>query len=503
MSCLQNNPRFYKNFFTTSHQLENSLSKQGGYFAKLCYNNYMNNKQYYRFTEKQLMDWYTNPHRKPIILLGARQVGKTTLVQKWAKAHIKQSTQFFYFNLEKLETFQQFSKASTVKEILQLIEIQHKTRITPNSLIFFDEVQHNPHLIKLLRFFKEDYPEIAVIVSGSWLNIYLTQLSKQKDFSFPVGRVEFMTLFPFSFLEYLYNKNQIAYQQLIDEHFAISPALHDYYLQEFTNYMLLGGMPDVLKSCALQPCAEAEKIHTSILNTIMHDIGKYLNTNKEITIDVFNMLYQYPARALSYSKILPNTNQYTIKKILNSLHNAFLITPIKRTYSTQLPLTPAPKNATKYLSLDTGLSLSFNQIFAQLLKLLHTPETFFDLLESTHKGFLMEQITGQLLLPTFYPSYLPYINTVHYWQNKDGKAEIDFVIPYNQYLLGLEVKSGKVGKLRSLFEFLNKVNNAVGVRVYAGTPRIEKTQLTNKTIISIPFYLIELLPQIIDSLDLE
>ena len=448
---------------------------------------------------QKLLEWYKSEHRKPLILYGARQVGKTTLVQHFAQQHVKR---FYYFNLEDIQVQREFQHIRTVRDFLRFIEA--KTGKTPpqNALFFFDEVQNNLNVLKLLRFFKEDYPQYAVIVTGSWLNLYIQKVLKQGEFSSPVGRVAFMTLHPLSFLEYLSNKNQLAYQRLVEDPLNVQESIHSLYLQEFYNYMLLGGMPEVVSTCNLEACEQASDIHRHILNTIANDLHKYLPTNYDKALQVFEAIFRNPAQGWTKSKLLPNTNARTTQKILDALHYSFLITPVYKTIATQLPLTQSPKNATKYLSLDIGLSMTMSGVFKQQFVLVNSGERFLANLEDSHKGHLAEQVVGQLLLTTFFNEYTPFIDALYYWTNKKGDAEIDFLVNYGGKLLGIEVKSGKAGKLRSLITFLNKSEHSVGVRIYAGPFKVEKISLTSKPIISVPFYMIELIPRILEDLGL-
>ncbi len=454
-------------------------------------------KIFTRHATQQLDAWYSGTNRQPLIVLGARQVGKTTLVHNFAKT---KNLNYFYINLENPDNKDKYNTTQTIKGLLHTIEIDFNKSLSPNALIFFDEIQHAPHILQLLRFFKEQYPQYAVIASGSWLNVYLDRLNNDKNFSFPVGRVDFMTLFPLTFTEYLQNTNDTAYQKLKQDPIGIAtdPSTHDIYNKKFLEYLLLGGMPYIWQSCNLTLCIRGVSAQKNLLNTIIKDIEKYLPETPNYTVRIFKQIFTYPAKTLTKSKLLPNVNIKTINKILDALHKAFLITPIYRTYSTQLPFKPSAKPAIKFLALDTGLSLSASGLTSQLLPYINEPETFFHTLEDSYKGKLAEQFVGQLLLATFYSNYMPNIDTLYYWENKNGKAEIDFVLPYNTRLIGIEVKSGKVGKLRSLFEFLNKTNNSIGIRIYGGRFQKEQTSLTNKPVYSIPFYLIELLPQVLE-----
>ena len=454
---------------------------------------------YKRHALKRLNNWYKSQGRTPLILLGARQVGKTTLVNNFASTN---KLNYFYLNLEDPMTREMFQDTKTVQNVLDTLYVMFNKKVTPNSLIFFDEIQKAPHLIELLRFFKEQYPQFAVIVSGSWLNVYLHKYTQSQNFSFPVGRVDFMTLFPFSFLEYLENANPAAYEKLTTTSFTQiieSTHLHAVYMQFFRDYMVLGGMPKVLQTCHLQPCLEGIHAQRDLLNTILEDVERYVPHNPLYATKIINTIFANPARAFKKTTLIPNASLKTINLILHALHKAFLISTVKRTYSTSIPLKPAPKNAAKYLALDIGLALGIKGLTKDLLPLVSNDQAFFRLLEDTNKGMLNEQVVGQLLLSTLYSTqYLPNMDNLYYWQNKDSSAEIDFVITQKGRLVGIEVKSGKAGKLGSLISFLNKTEDSVGIRVYSGVPKIEDVSHSPRPIISIPFYMVELLPQILE-----
>lgn len=349
-----------------------------------------------RDAEQALTFWKDSPGRLPLLLRGARQVGKSYTIERWGKEHFDNVVVInFELQPELIICFESLEPT----EILQALAPFLRQKIEPGkTLLFLDEIQECPNAIRALRYFKEKLPELHVIGAGSLLEFTLNDA----QFRMPVGRVQFMYMKPLSFKEYL---SALGYDELrkfvesTTSDTKINISLHEKLLQLVKQYIVLGGMPAVvdlyLKSNDLYQC---QLLQSSLLNTYRLDFGKYASkTDHKYLQRIFEKIPQLIGLHVKYSKIDPEVSSREIKKALGMLKDAGLISPIYSTNASGLPLSSSiSEKKFKLLFVDMGLVSRMSQLESVLL--------FHEELLLQNRGFIIEQFVGQELLAAF-PSF--------------------------------------------------------------------------------------------------
>lgn len=438
-----------------------------------------------RNIEKNLKQWKLQERRMPLLLRGARQVGKTYIIEKFGKE------EFTYFANLNFEQFLEYKKCFTTLDpvkITNAIELVTGIPIQAGkTLLFLDEIQECPEAIMALRYFKEQMPDLHIIGAGSLLEFLLNDT----QFRMPVGRVQFMFLKPVCFGEYLDasgHDHLRAYLQKI--HLSDSPdeAVHQKLLSLVREYCALGGMPAViaeyLQSKSLTLC---QNIQTSILATFRKDFGKYADRTPHIHLqNIFTKAPGLVGQWLKYTSLDPNTSPETLRNALKKLCEAGLIILVYATSGSGLPLiSHLNEKKCKFLFLDIGLVKRACQLDLDLL--------FSKDLTLINDGALAEQFVGQELMAI---TGVDEANGLFSWlrEERNSSAEIDFLIQIGSKLVPIEVKAGAIGSLRSLRIFLEEKKVTYGIRIS------ESPFLLKSDILSIPFYLIEELPRLVEEL---
>ncbi len=374
----------------------------------------------YRFLEKELLKWKSSKVRYPLLLRGARQVGKTYLVEKFGKTEF---SSYVSVNFEAQPDAIACFETLNPEEILLKLQLIVKKPIIPGkTLLFLDEIQACPKAIMALRYFKEKCPKLHVIGAGSLLEFALVQ----GKFSFPVGRVQFLYLKPLSFEEYfLARGKEIPLDELIDGNNEI----HDELMVLVKEYFLVGGMPAAVSNfCEGLHFEEMEKVHEILLSTYQADFSKYATAAEQKYLKVlFNGIFQEIAEHFKYSKIDPNIRSRELKTALDHLQWAGLVHPVYASSATGIPLSVQRKRSRfKVLFLDIGLVQHFLQINPR-----HVLEK--NLLQ-INRGALAEQFVGQELL-AYHSPYRE--GQLFYWENlkKSSDVEIDFLYEFEQSIL--------------------------------------------------------------------
>jgi len=431
---------------------------------------------------KYLIKWKDQPDRKPLVIRGARQVGKTSIVIMFAKDHFKN---LIHINLEKTEHLRLFKKELSLKEFLTVLQIEFKQEIIPQeTLIFIDEIQNSPSLIALLRFFYEERPDIPVIAAGSLLEAKI----HKEGLSFPVGRVEFCYLYPLDFFEFLNAKGQKELLTLLEKaDFTTPPAttIHELAEREFSEYAMIGGMPGILKEYLVnQDINKLRPIYASLLTAYTEDVNKYApQAEAKYLSHIIDTAPLFAGNTFTYEKFGgSNFRSREMSKAFSLLEKVMLLSQIRATSSCQAPLVPKEKRPKKLIYLDVGLVNYRMNILNDYLRPFE--------LDGFYQGRIAEQLVGQNLLA----SYLNSPPSLLYWarERKEGSAEVDFCLNFGSTLLGLEVKAGKTGRLKSLLIFGENTQHPVLVRFYSGELKRESASFHGKTysILSIPFYLL-------------
>lgn len=396
-----------------------------------------------RKATEDILAWYKGKNRKPLILRGARQVGKSTLVRLFAKSL---KLNLIEVNLEKLKINGFNADEIDVQKILNEIEYKTQKSISKTSLIFLDEIQANPKAIQALRYFYEDKPELAVIAAGSLLEFVLND----HQFSMPVGRVDYYHLGPMTFTEYLQALgNKKLVEDLKKDPLNTAIIAFDKLSQHLREFYYIGGMPEAIKTFVEeQSYLPVEKVHRSIIETYIDDFSKYASKTETVHLgNLIKILPSHLGQKIKYSELLPDARHPVIKKSLSLLEQARIVTKCSHTNASGIPLiSQIDESVFKLYFLDIGLlnyllGLDANDILSLSTEKLLT------------EGIMAEQFIAQhLKYLTAKDSSLPLM----YWlkDKKKEAAEIDFVIQRSKKIIPIEVKSGKTGTLKSLNYFM-------------------------------------------------
>src|SRR3990167_7825052 len=428
-----------------------------------------------------LKQWKVTASRMPLLVRGARQIGKTYTISAFAKAEFEDVVIInFELNPEYARCFTELDP----KKILERITFISKKTITPGkSLLFLDEIQECQAAIQSLRYFKEHLPDLHVIGAGSLLEFALNDAV----FRMPVGRVEFLYMYPLNFKEYLNATGQEKLAQHISSatlKTGVDEVAHQELLKQLKLFFVLGGMPAVIQAHingeSLQRC---QAIQAFLLNTFRNDFGKYASQiNQQYCRRVFEKAPLLIAKNFKYVDIDPDVQSRSLKTAVNLLIQANLLFPIYETQAITLPLNAAVNEKKfKLLFLDIGLANYSTKLDAEILMQ--------DDLLLLHQGALAEQFVGQELIAT-QPNFQE--PTLFFWQNhnRNDAAEVDYVMPYHNKIIPIEVKSGKNGRLRSLHAFMKKHNSLLGIKIS------QQPLHMDNNILSLPLYMISELERI-------
>ncbi len=445
---------------------------------------------FYRCILEKLNLWRGKENRKPLVLRGARQVGKTTAVELFSKKF----EHFISLNLEISEDRQLFEKGLSLEELVQAIFFSRNIPLIKRNktLLFMDEIQSSGEAIEMLRFFYEKMPELAVICAGSLLESLLDM-----DVSFPVGRVEYLFMHPCSFEEFLLATGEIEAAELIKSGKAPAYA-HDKLVQLFHRFTLLGGMPEIIDSYQeSQDILALSSVYQSLLIGYMDDVNKYATNNNQANI-LRHVIQTAPTEAGSRIRFQGfGQSNYGSResgeafRILEKAMLLRLVYPVANSGDIAPPFSPDLKKSPKLLFLDTGLVNYFSGIQKEFFALTD--------LNSLYRGRIAEHMVGQLLLAA---QDSPLASLLFWAREKSqSTAEVDFTIPFEKYLIPVEVKSGKTGTMRSLHQFMDAVSHDFAIRLYAGPFQEEVAQTQNQKtfrLLHCPYYLTGALHKIIE-----
>jgi hypothetical protein len=363
-----------------------------------------------------------------------------------------------------------------------------------NSILFLDEIQAVPEAIAALRYFYEERPDVPVIAAGSLLEFAL----EKATFSMPVGRIEYLYIYPMTFEEFLSARKETV---LLDEMRSYVPGKpfsttgHDKLLLLLRDYFFVGGMPQAIKEYTEKSSVSAAfPVHGSILETYRDDFGKYASGRElDILQRMFDALSGQVGKKFKYVNVLAHERPRDIKNALMLLAKAGLVTQVFHATCSGLPLAAgADDRIFKILMLDIGLlnaaTGSYSIPPSQLLEKALATE-----------GKIAEQVVGQHLLSNGISSRR---SSLFYWlrEGKTSNAEVDYVIQEGEMIVPVEVKAGKSGSLRSIHQFVAEKNNSLALRFDLNPPSDLEVETTiakgveKKTIhfklISLPIYMV-------------
>jgi len=429
-----------------------------------------------RYIELELKKWKTSSIRKPLIIRGARQVGKTSVVRKFGRENFGQVIEI---NLEKKDQLLVFDKATSVDDFLKRISLFFDKSVIPNtSLLFIDEIQESKNTMELLRFFSEEKPQLHIIAAGSLLEAKI-----DKNWLVPVGRVDYKYLYPMTFFEYLLAKKKTA---LLDSLKKIK--LEDQFQfgdlagELFKDYTVIGGMPEVISSYIKNGGYDEVKTILGRLQTAyIDDIRKYSKSNRdnkyleqvvENGAKMAGSLFKYENfGGSSYRSREMGEAVQTVEKVM-------LLKQVMAVNSTSLPIVPKGNRPKKMIWLDVGLANFVNNAYKEIIS-------------GEYRGKIMEQIVGQSLIAGGVNKQID----LYYWakDRDEGSAEVDFCMQHDSRLVGMEIKSGNISKMKSLFSMGNADKNIILVRISWDSLKVETYKFSGCTyrLLSLPFYLID------------
>ena len=424
-----------------------------------------------RLIENKLLDWKNSKRRKPVILRGARQIGKTWIVKDFGDRHYKNVVIIDFEKERELHSF--FETSLDPKSIKQSIEIIKKTKIIPEeTLLFFDEIQSCPRAITALRYFYEELNEIHVIAAGSLLEFALSGIS------FPVGRVQFLNMYPMTFAEYLLaTDNETALEIVSSEPKALPEPVHNSILKELRTYFFVGGMPESIKVFIESgSISDVFDVHKELIATFQDDFAKYAPyADKHCLNDVFRNIAKNVGNQIKYTHLSESFSSPTIKKAFETLLNAKIL---KKVPSLSNITPPFDLNISvkkfKSLLLDIGLWQHLSGV-SDHLELMKSD------LSNLYRGALAEQFIGQELI-------CENDGEIYYWarDKRGSSAEIDYFMNVHGKSYPIEVKSGKAGSLKSMHMFLEKYPDCPSGLVFSTRP-FEK--LDEQKLIFLRYYL--------------
>jgi len=424
-----------------------------------------------RLITQQLLAWKNRANRKPLILRGARQVGKTYSVGDFGKRFFDGAVHVV--DLEKHHDWHQIFEANLVtKRILSELEILLNARINPGKdLLFIDEIQSCPRSLMALRYFYEELPELHIIAAGSLLEF------ATKDISFPVGRIQFMNMYPMSFVEFLQATGKsLAAEIILSPPAKQADAVHGMLLDELRRYLFVGGMPECVKMfIETGKLREAFEVQTNLVNTFRQDFSKYAPyADKACLNSVFSSVAKSVGQQIKYARLAQGFANPTIKKAFDLLNMAQVIRKVRSTSPAGLPLGAyASESKFKALMLDIGL---LRHLYGMPVDVEYTKN---DLL-AVYQGAMAEQFVGQELLAAGQ-------DELCYWSReaKGSSAEVDFLTAQQGKIYPVEIKSGASGRLKSLHLLLTTYPNCPYGYVLSSAPYAE---LPEQKLVFLPLY---------------
>ena len=416
---------------------------------------------YERIIDRHLSEWAARPVHKPVLLRGARQVGKSTAVR-----HLGESFKYFVeINLEKQPDYiELFKKDLDVKRIVPQMAAMCGTPIIANeTLLFIDEIQESQEAIMALRYFKEDMPNLHVVAAGSLLEFVLDDIP-----TFGVGRIHSMYMFPMTFDEFLQANGE---QLLLDarrQANADSPLptpLHDKLVGLVRTFMLVGGMPEsVAKWAETHDYLQCQEVQDDIITGYEADFPKYKKkVDPQLLVATMRSAATQATNKFVYSQVAGGYKTAEVKKALDLLIKAGILIPVTHTDGNGLPLgDEADESYRKMLLLDTGLMLRLLNMSMGDISSITTHILTATAADLVNKGPMAEMLAGLEVLHYLSPNIR---HDLFYWvrQAKNSLAEIDYLLSRDMKVLPLEVKAGVQGGMKSLWDFMRdkKLSQAI------------------------------------------
>ena len=409
-----------------------------------------------RKIDVELVEWMRKPSRKPLLVRGARQVGKSTAIRNFSK-HFDH---FIEINFDEQPLYQQlFSMTSDVHDVLEQLAIITQTEIIEGkTLVFLDEIQACLPAISKLRYFYEKKPNLHIIAAGSLLEFALAELP-----SFGVGRVRSLFMYPFSFIEFLGALNEKQLVSMLRQSNPSKPInliFHEKLKIYLKKFLIIGGMPQAVQTYVVRgDLLEVQRILDDLIITIQADFVKYKKKIPPASIKtVFESIVNQVGKKYKFTNDFTSLTNVVIKQVIDLLEMAGLVYPVTHSSSNGIPIgAEINSKKTKLLIFDTG-------IYQRILGLNVADLLLKDDVEVINKGNIAELFVGLELIK----STQCYEKTgLYYWHReaKNSQAEVDYVIQIQDVIIPLEVKAGTKGAMQSMYLFMNEKKSSFGIRV--------------------------------------
>jgi len=432
-----------------------------------------------------LTKWKRSKIRKPLLVRGARQVGKTYSIEHFGKFNFDNTV---IINFEEQPEFIDCFINNNPKEIVDRISILAKSSIRPQkTLLVLDEIQECPQAITALRYFYEKMPELHVIGAGSLIEFVL----RSEKFRMPVGRVQSVFMYPMFFNEFLLALNEnrlIEYIETIELMTGIEPVFSQKLEHLFRLYLLIGGMPEVIRAYKDQLLMDdIQTLQSGLIRSYSDDFAKYASTAKHKYLkEVFNNAPGMVCQRYKYSHVNPNIESKFLKDALELLCDAKCLSKISHASGAGIPLA-STENQRKFKMSYLDVGLMQNALNTQSA-IIQNSSIF-----QVNAGSVAEQFVAQELRAIIDP-YSD--KALHFWarEAKGSNAEVDFLIEIDGFPIPVEVKSGTTGSLKSMRLFLNQYpHTPLGVRY-----SMHDLSFTND-LLSIPLYMVDQTKRLIRS----
>jgi len=430
----------------------------------------------------KLLEWKHKSNRKPLVIRGARQVGKSTLVSQFSR----EFRHFIALNLEK-KTHQRFFEGSLeAKQILDALFLSFNIPKGEDPvLLFIDEIQESPAAIQMLRYFYEEHPGVYVVAAGSLLEFALHEVP-----SFPVGRVEQMVLHPFDFEEFLMALGHTSALAALKQ-IPVASYAHDTLMDLYHTYAAIGGMPEIISQYIQEnSVANLGSTYESLWQAYKDDVVKYARSPAERKV-LQHLIFTAPQekdRIVFEGFGHSNYKSREVGEAMRSLDMARIVQLIYPSTTTKPPIETDFKKRPRLQFLDTGLLNHALQIQVEMIGI--------ENLNVLYKGRIVQHLlTQELMAQHHLPSYKP-----HFWVREkiNSQAKVDLLYQYQQFIIPIEVKSGATGTLRSLFQFMDACDHSFAIRILGNQYSIDQLQTSNGKpflLMNLPYYLGTKIPE--------
>ena len=449
-----------------------------------------------------LENWLAMPNRKPLVLRGARQVGKSTLVRLFAERCQRPLAEV---NLERHADLAPAFARNDPAYLLNVLEALPRVGpIGPGGLLFLDEIQTVPEAIAALRYFREDMSDLPVLAAGSLLDFALAD----HRFSMPVGRVAYLPMGPMTFTEFLRAVDEGKLTSLItafEFERDLDPVIHNRLMELLRTYFVTGGMPEAVQAFARsRRLRDVIDVHNSIIDTYREDFPKYVGSRSlPRIVNVFNFTARNIGKKVKYIHFSRGDKAATIREDIELLCMARVLSKVVHSHSNGLPLqADAESRVYKLIFMDIGLMNAVCGLGWTAIESMSDSRL-------VNEGAMAEQFIGQHLRDLLAGTLN---RELTYWlrEGRATNAEVDYVAAFDGRVVPIEVKAGTSGSLKSLHQFVAEKGVSLAVRFAAAPPSIQtvrtsvqrggtRTDVTYR-LISLPLYLVERLPSLLAAL---